>query len=134
MAVVEIDDRDARILERANTGTPGGECEGIVGVAQVVEFAQWRRDRSLSSASTAIACSGTARLLSRVLVCLTCPFAYARRIWTTAAARSTSPCSSANNSEGRRPVASGQRARGEGLTRSLTRGRSGLCSSRWEAS
>jgi hypothetical protein len=33
-----------------------------------------------SSASTAVAYSGTARLLSLVLVCLTRPFAYARRI------------------------------------------------------
>jgi hypothetical protein len=80
------------------------------------------RGGSWSSASSAIACSGTARLLSRVLVCLTRPFAYARRIWTTPAARSTSPCSSANNSEGRSPVAAGLRARGEGLTRSLRAG------------
>jgi hypothetical protein len=36
---------------------------------------------------------------------LTRPVAYARRIWTTPAARSTSPCSSANNSEGLSPVA-----------------------------
>ena len=35
------------------------------------------RGRSWSSASSAIACGGTARLLSRVLVCLTRPFAYA---------------------------------------------------------
>jgi len=32
-----------------------------------------------SSASRAFACSGTARLLSRVFVCLSRPFAYARR-------------------------------------------------------
>lgn len=41
----------------------------------------------------------------RVLVCLTRPFAYARRIWTTPAARSMSRYSSANSSEGRSPVA-----------------------------
>src|SRR3954463_3679675 len=35
------------------------------------------RNGSWSSASSAIAWSGTARLLSRVLVCLTRPFAYA---------------------------------------------------------
>ena len=62
------------------------------------------RGRSWSSASSAIACSGTARTPAG-LRCLTRPFAYARRIWTTAAARSTSPCSSANSSEGRSPVA-----------------------------
>ena len=60
---------------------------------------------SWSSASSAIACNETARLLNRVLVCSTRPFAYARRIWTTPAARSTSPCSSANSSEGLSPVA-----------------------------
>jgi hypothetical protein len=54
------------------------------------------RGRSWSSASSAIASSGTARLLGRVLVCLTRPFACARRIWMTPAARSTSPCLSAN--------------------------------------
>jgi hypothetical protein len=64
-----------------------------------------RSGGSWSSASSAIACKGTARLLSRVFGCFTRPFAYARRTWTTQAARFTSPYSSANSSEGRSPVA-----------------------------
>src|SRR5829696_537860 len=66
--------------------------------------------------------NGTARLLSRVLVCLTRPFAYARRTWTTPAARSTSPCSSPNSSEGRSPVAAANTIIGPkaGPSRSVT--------------
>jgi len=63
-------------------------------------------DRGIrQSASSAIACSGTARVLSRVLVCLSRPFAYARHTCTTPRARSMSRCSSANSSDGQSPVA-----------------------------
>jgi hypothetical protein len=67
---------------------------------------------SWSSASSAIACIGTARLLSRVFVCLSRPFANARRTYTTQRARSTSRRSSANSSEGRSPVAAANRTIG----------------------
>src|SRR5262249_50339032 len=60
---------------------------------------------SRSSASTAIAGRGTARVLSRVSVCLTRPFAYPRRTYTTPSSRSMSRCSSANSSDGRSPIA-----------------------------
>ncbi len=51
-----------------------------------------------------------------------CPFAYARRIWTTPAARSTSPHSSANSSDGLSPVAAANTTIGpnRGPSRSAT--------------
>lgn len=75
-----------------------------------------------SSPSSPIACSGTARVVSRVLVCLSRPFAYARRTYTTPAPRSTSRCSSANSSESRSPVAAANRTIGlyAGPSRSAT--------------
>src|SRR6266508_1004941 len=119
----QLIDQLVRDLHVAYHGPPSGPPDGIAPTAATPRSSRPRRtnqsdtQKSAHYPSRAIACSGTARLLSRVLGCLTRPFAYARRIWTTPAARSTSPCSSANNSEGRSPVAAGLRARGEGLTR-----------------
>ena len=94
-----VDHRDARTDKARDRehGDAGAEREGGVRVAQIVEAAD-RFDAggdlggspvsaaeeltdagSRSSASTAFACSGTARVLSRVLVFLILPFAYARR-------------------------------------------------------
>ncbi len=97
----EVEDGDARPEREGGVGvaqvveTPqrldaGGRlCGPPFAGAEVVEVevaAPRRREQqglsmrgSRSSASSAIACSGTARVLRRVFVCLSCPCAYGRR-------------------------------------------------------
>jgi hypothetical protein len=169
MAVVEVDHRDARTHEprEGEHRDAGAECEGGVGVAQVVELAQWldpgcfldgfpAAGVEVAEVEVAAACvreeqpavSSRPEFVERLdrdrlprnrasaqpRLGVLDPSVRIRPSDLDDAGRAIHVAVFEREQLGGSKPGRGLRARGEGLTRSLTRGPSGLCSSRWEAS